>query len=47
MGSGKKVVSGVVWTLAANVVNAVYGFISVPILSRYSSGILASRNMDL
>ena len=35
MGSGKKVVSGVVWTLAANVVNAVYGFISVPILIRY------------
>ena len=35
MGSGKKVVSGVVWTILFNVVNAVYGFISVPILINY------------
>ena len=35
MGSGKKVVSGVVWTMLLNVVNAVYGFISVPILINY------------
>ena len=35
MGSGKKVVSGVIWTMAVNVVNAVYGFISVPILINY------------
>ena len=35
MGSGKKVVSGVVWTMAVNLVNAVYGFISVPILINY------------
>ena len=35
MGSGKKVVSGVIWTMAVNVVNAVYGFISVPILIDY------------
>lgn len=35
MGSGKKIVSGVVWSLATNVVNAVYGFISVPILINY------------
>ena len=35
MDSGKKVVSGVMWTMAVNVVNAVYGFISVPILINY------------
>ena len=35
MGSGKKVISGVMWTMAVNVVNAVYGFISVPILINY------------
>lgn len=35
MGSGNKVVSGVVWTMATNVVNAIYGFISVPILIGY------------
>ena len=35
MGSGKKVVSGVIWTMAVNVVNAVYGFVSVPILINY------------
>ena len=35
MGSGKKVIGGVIWTLATNVVNAVYGFISVPILIDY------------
>ena len=35
MSSGKKVISGVVWTMVVNVVNAVYGFISVPILISY------------
>ncbi|MBO4602837.1 MAG: oligosaccharide flippase family protein [Salinivirgaceae bacterium] len=35
MGSGKKVISGVVWTMAVNVVNAIYGFISVPLLISY------------
>lgn len=35
MGSGKKIVSGVIWTMLFNVVNAVYGFISVPILISY------------
>lgn len=35
MGSGKKVIEGVVWTIATNLVNAVYGFISVPILISY------------
>lgn len=35
MSSGKKVVKGVVWTMLFNVVNAVYGFISVPILINY------------
>lgn len=35
MGSGGKVINGVVWTLITNMVNAVYGFISVPILINY------------
>lgn len=35
MGSGKKVVNGVAWTMLFNVINAVYGFISVPILINY------------
>ena len=35
MGSSKKVVSGVAWSIIVNVVNAIYGFISVPILIRY------------
>lgn len=35
MGSSQKIFSGVVWTTALNVVNAVYGFISVPILLSY------------
>ncbi len=35
MGSGKKIVSGVIWTIMLNIVNAVYGFISVPILISY------------
>jgi len=35
MGSGKKIVNGVVWTMLFNIVNAVYGFISVPILISY------------
>lgn len=32
MGSSQKVVKGVVWTMLVNIVNAIYGFISVPIL---------------
>lgn len=32
MGSAKKIASGVIWSLIVNLVNAVYGFISVPIL---------------
>ena len=32
MGSSKKIVSAVIWTTVLNIVNAVYGFISVPIL---------------
>lgn len=32
MGSGRKIVSGVVWSTMVTVVNAVYGFIAVPVL---------------
>lgn len=32
MGSSKKIVSGVVWSTIVNIVNAMYGFIAVPIL---------------
>lgn len=32
MGSSKKIVSGVVWSTIVNMVNAMYGFIAVPIL---------------
>ena len=32
MGSSKKIVSGVIWSTIVNFVNAVYGFIAVPIL---------------
>lgn len=32
MGSSKKIVSGVIWSTIANVINALYGFIAVPIL---------------
>ena len=35
MGSEKKIVKGVIWSTLANIVNAVYGFISVPILINY------------
>lgn len=35
MGSAKKVASGVIWSLIVNLVNAIYGFISVPILINY------------
>lgn len=35
MGSAKKVFNGIIWTVLLNVVNAVYGFISVPILLNY------------
>lgn len=32
MGSSKKIISGVIWSTIVNIVNAVYGFIAVPIL---------------
>lgn len=35
MGSSQKVVSGVIWTTLYNIVNAIYGFIAVPILINY------------
>lgn len=35
MGSEKKIVKGVIWSTLTNIVNAIYGFISVPILINY------------
>lgn len=35
MGSSKKIANGVLWTYILNVVNALYGFIAVPILINY------------
>ena len=35
MGSSQKIVRGVVWSTIVNIVNAIYGFIAVPILIRY------------
>ena len=35
MGSASKITSGVLWSLIVNLVNSVYGFISVPILIHY------------
>jgi O-antigen/teichoic acid export membrane protein len=35
MSSSKKIVSATIWTTVLNIVNAVYGFISVPILINY------------
>lgn len=35
MGSEKKIVSGVVWQTMVNIVNAIYGFVAVPILINY------------
>ena len=35
MGSEKKIVKGVVWSTLTNIINAIYGFISVPILINY------------
>jgi len=35
MGSTAKIVSGVAWTTIVNIINGVYGFISVPILIAY------------
>ena len=32
MGSSKKIISGVIWSTIVNVINALYGFIAVPIL---------------
>ncbi len=35
MSSREKIVQGVIWTTITNVVNAIYGFISIPILINY------------
>ena len=35
MGSSKRIASGIAWTTILNIVNSVYGFISVPILIAY------------
>ena len=35
MGSSKKIASGVAWTIIVNIVNGIYGFVSVPILIAY------------
>lgn len=35
MGSAKKIARGFVWTTTANVVNGIYGFISIPLLIAY------------
>lgn len=35
MGSAKKIARGAVWTTIANIVNGIYGFISVPLLIAY------------
>lgn len=35
MGSEQKIVKGVIWSTLTNIVNAIYGFISVPILINY------------
>jgi O-antigen/teichoic acid export membrane protein len=35
MGSAKKIVRGAVWTTMANIINGIYGFISVPLLIVY------------
>lgn len=35
MGSSAKIAKGVFWTTLANIVNAVYGFVSIPILIAY------------
>lgn len=35
MGSEQKIVRGVVWSTITNIINAIYGFISVPILINY------------
>lgn len=32
MGSSKKIVSGVIWSTVVNIINALYGFVAVPIL---------------
>lgn len=35
MGSSKKIVNGIFWTYVLNTVNAVYGFVAIPILINY------------
>ena len=35
MGSSQKIANGFLWTVVFNIVNVVYGFISVPILLSY------------
>ena len=35
MGSSKKIVKGVFWTTLLNIINAIYGFVAVPLLINY------------
>ena len=35
MGSAKKIARGAIWNTMANIVNGIYGFISVPLLIAY------------
>lgn len=35
MGGGNTIIKGVIWSTIANLVNAIYGFIAVPILINY------------
>ena len=35
MGSGKRIANGIAWTIILNLVNGIYGFVSVPILIAY------------
>ena len=32
MGSRKKIISGVIWSTIVNIINALYGFVAVPVL---------------
>ena len=35
MGSGKKIATGIAWTVVLNIINGIWGFITVPILIMY------------
>ena len=35
MGSAQKIANGAIWSVLLNIINAIYGFISVPILIDY------------